>query len=598
MGHEQTNSIPSARASIAIAIVALIVFAVVAVLYRNIAQENTLQELQKQIKSRLSEQARSLETELEKFSLLPLALSENPVVYMSFEREFPESLRKLNAKLASLAEDTGAPYIYVIDKAGNTIAASNFDQPDSFIGRNYEFRPYFQETIETGSSNYFAKGELTGKAGLFLAREVNDETQTIGVMVVKVEFEEIANLWRSSDATTFVTDRDGIVLFSSDPSLSYTLLKPLNNERREEIRETMQFEGEVLPPAPFKAQDFPQAVDLDGNRIQVASQVISSLGWQIHRAESIGGAIRAKDALIQSQVLSVGIVFLGMGLFAAWRVSLSRQRAETTAFLKTEVARQTKELSEANSRLELEAEHRERINDRFRTAREELAQANRLGSIGAITASVAHEVNQPVAAIKTFAENATKLLEREKYAQASDNLTSIASLASRIGEISNELRRYAKRGSQNIDKISVHKIIDGVELLIGDRIRAANIAFQIVGKDGDLPPVIAGRVRLEQVLVNLLQNAIEAVEKTENPRIEMRIARTGKQVSVAIYDNGPGVDAAIRSQIFTPFFSSKPKGLGIGLGIAKDIMTEFGGSIGLTDSPFGGAGFKLLLQTT
>lgn len=598
MKQKDIRNFVGVRSAMTLAVIAVIIFGVSAFSYRNAAHENTLLELQDYIEDVLQNQVQILEKELEKFSLLPLALSENPTVYMSFEEAFPESIERLNEKLAMLAKQTGAPYIYVIDEGGVTIAASNYSQPDTFVGRSFEFRPYFQEAMQFGYSNYFAKGEITGKAGLFLTRQIRDGEKSIGVMVIKVEFEAISNLWKTSDGITFVTDENGIILFASDPSLNFTLLEQISQEQREAIVRTKQFDGEPLLLSQLQIDDMSSGIDANGERIQSASLTMPELGWNVYHVKRIGAAINAKDTQIQANVLSFGIIFLVFGFFMAWRMSLAHQRAKTTCFLKTEVARRTKELSEANSRLEYEAEQRERINDRFRTAREELAQANRLGSIGAITASVAHEVNQPVAAIKTFAENTNKMLDRGQYDKAAKNLSSIASLATRIGEITTELRRYAKRGSQSIAKLTVSDIVDGVELLVGERIRAARISFRVVAPDEELPSVLAGRVRLEQVLVNLLQNAMEAVEPVSGPTIEMHIYKKAKQVAIAIYDNGPGINDAIRTEIFNPFFSAKPKGLGIGLGIAKDIMAEFGGSIELVDSPLGGAGFEIILKTT
>lgn len=585
---------PSAVA--VVTVLTIFVFVGFALVYRDFVYASTLGALQSDTEMAARGEARSLENELQKFSLLPLALSENPDVYGALQTQTINKVQRLNEKLASLANRTGAPYIYVVDEAGVTIASSNFDKKDSFVGRQYEFRPYFQRAMASGAANYFAKGERTGKAGLFLARRINDGHHHLGVIVVKVEFEEITEIWRDANSTTFVVNADNIILFSSDPSLNYSILRPLSDGRRREILETKQFDDEALLLSPITIQPDLMGLDAVGRNIQAAVLDIPELGWRIYRTEQVSPALSAADTQIQLHLLSIGIVVVGLGLFAVWRLTLERQRARTTKLLKTEVSRQTKELSEANKQLGDEIKQREQINERFRNAREELAQANRLGSIGAITASVAHEINQPVAAIRAFAENAGKLLARKDDERALENMTSIVELTGRIGAITTELRRYARRGTQAIGPISIPDVVEGAELLIGERINAAGVELKIINEIKKTPKVKAGRVRLEQVLVNVLQNGMEAVKEAPAGKIEMRITDEESHVGITISDNGPGIDENISSEIFTPFFTKKPEGLGIGLGIAKDIMKEFGGSIELTTSDLGGAAFKILLQ--
>jgi two-component system C4-dicarboxylate transport sensor histidine kinase DctB len=589
------NKLAGKRYQVIVVTMALI-FVICAKLYRDFVHQSTLQGLQSNTAIIVHSQAKALESELQKFSLLPLAFSENPHVHAALLTPTLGRIKRLNEKLSFLSTRTGTPYIYVVDHLGNTIAASNYDKEDSFVGRRYEFRPYFKLAMERGSSEYFAKGERTGKAGLFLARRIDENKRHLGVIVVKVEFEEITSLWEDPTSTTLVTDSDHIVLFSSDQSLNYSTLQPLPDARRSEIRKTKQFDLEPLDIASLKIDSNLMGLDSQKRRILAAKQEIADLKWLVYRTVQISPELKAADIQVKLRVLSAGVLIIGLGLFIAWRVSRENQRTQLTKLLKTEVARKTKELSNTNNQLELEIKEREQINNRFRNAREELAQANRLGSIGAITASVAHELNQPVAAIQAFAENATKFLTKREPARAKENLVSIVELTSKIGTITNELRRYSRRGSQSIDRISIADVIDGVELLIGDRIRVADVNFKVIATGSPLPHVKAGPVRLEQVLVNLLQNAIEALEGTPSARIEMQIIDEKTHVYITISDNGPGISDNIKSKVFTPFFTQKPHGLGIGLGIVKDIMNDFGGTIEVTRPLLGGATFKLQLQ--
>lgn len=586
------------KLTFAVAAMAVIAFLVFSFVYRNFVHQTTLKELKTEMAIVARSHAKALESELQKFSFLPFALSENPYVYEAMAPNKPDDqqIQYLNEKLMSFSQRTGAPYIYIVDNTGATIASSNYAQEDSFVGRRYEFRPYFKLAMTQGSAEYFAKGERTGKAGLFFARRIDQKDRHLGVVVVKVEFENIVNLWKEPNSSTFVTNNDGIILFSSDKSLNYSTLHPLSQSRRDEIRNTMQFGDEQLNSSALKIDDNALSLDSLGRESVTTSLEIPELQWRIYRMVQTAPALKAADLEIQLRLLGAGALFAVLSLFGIWRISLQHQRAQATKFLKTEVFRQTKALSNTNRQLELEIEAREKINERFRNAREELAQANRLGSIGAITTSVAHEINQPVAAIRAFAENAVKLLNRKEFDRVRENLSSIVDLTSRIGAITVELRRYARRGSQTITRIGIDDVINGVELLIGDRVRANKIRFNIIKSDSGPLYVEAGPVRLEQVLVNLIQNACDAIKETQQTLIEMRVWSDEKHVYLSVSDNGPGIDKDIQSEIFTPFFTLKPGGLGIGLGIAKDIMNEFSGSIELAQPTLGGATFELRLK--
>ena len=594
---------PKSQLYLGIALVTIITFLVFAFFYSSYAKQNALNDLRNDISTTARIQAQALESELQKFSLLPLALSENLDVLHTLQNQplNHSERKKLNEKLASLAAKTGAPYIYVIGNNGKTVASSNHNQEDSFVGRQYGFRPYYKLAMTNGNAEYFAKGDQTGKAGLFLARRIDFNDQHLGVIIVKVEFEDISRLWKKGNATTFVVNDEQIILISSNESLTYSTLKPLSEEHRQKIYESKQFGEEPLNLAPLTLNNTPDDTDSYGRKIIFEVSNIPALGWQIYRVVPTATSLKGTDLRIQLHLFSAAIIILGVALFIAWRLSVERQSALTTAYLKTEVARQTKELSDTNSKLEYEMHEREQFNQRFRKAREELAQANRLGSIGAITTSVAHEVNQPVAAIHAFAQSATTLLNRQDPERAKENLESIVSLTSKIGKITAELRRYARRGSKSINhmstgRISVNDIVDGVELLMGERIRTSGNVFRIIRNDTSSLYVKAGRVRLEQVIVNLLQNANEAVEGVPSPTIEMSISNSEQNVYITVSDNGIGVNKEIEPDIFTPFFTQKADGLGIGLSISKDIMNEFEGAIKLTDSSLGGATFKLILQ--
>lgn len=537
-----------------------------------------------------------LASELQKFRLLPLVLTEYPDVRMVLEDAEPAAVARLNGKLELLSNRTDAAAIYVIDRNGLTLAASNWRLPTSFVGQVYGFRPYFQGALRSGAAELFALGTVSGRPGLFIARRVESEGRILGVIVVKVEFDRLEAAWARQPGPTFVTDRHGIIIITSRPQWRFRSTRSLGPEEIAQIRSARQFGSQPLPPLGLVADGSALRVgsDRDAGRLLPADVPTGLEGGSLHYlrpldADEAGAAATARAAILAALVLVL------LALAWLYRAREKRQlQDEARRALESEVALRTAELRETNERLTEQSREREHADQRYRSAREELAQANRLGSIGQITAGVAHEINQPVAAIRTFAENAGAFLDQGKSDRARSNLGLIVELTARIGAITAELRRFARRGAPAIDAVEIAPVIDGALLLIGDRVRAIGATVEREGEQEGIR-VVADRVRLEQVVINLLQNALDALEGRPDPLIRISVAYADR-VTVEIDDNGPGIPAAIADQLFTPFVTGKPDGLGLGLGIARDIAREFGGDLDLATSALGGTALCIVLR--
>jgi two-component system C4-dicarboxylate transport sensor histidine kinase DctB len=235
---------------------------------------------------------------------------------------------------------------------------------------------------------------------------------------------------------------------------------------------------------------------------------------------------------------------------------------------------------------------RSRAESRVQQLRADLMQANRLAVLGQISAGVAHEINQPVAAIRGHVDNAAVLLRRGDAAAVERSLGSVAALTDRIGLITNELRLFSRKSDAAPETLRVGDAIDGALLLLDALAKSQRVRIQRE-EPADAVTVVAHRVRLEQVLVNLLQNALEALQDRPAPLIRIRVQRedaTGA-VSIRICDNGPGVAPAQLAQLFMPFSTSKPLGLGLGLVICKDLLAEYGATLSHERSEHGGASF-------
>lgn len=533
-----------------------------------------------------------LTSELQKFRLLPLVLTEYPDVPALLDAPSATVAARVNARLELLARRTDAAAIYVIDARGRTVAASNHRLPTSFVGQNYGFRPYFRDAMRDGSAELFALGTISGMPGLYLAQRIGTLARPLGVVVVKIEFERVQSAWAAQQGTTIVTDRHGVVIVTGRPDWRFRAVAPLSAESRRAIRSSRQYGTLPLSPLPLTiaGADVRQADPDAAGR--VASVAAPLAGARLHVLMPLRPALASANANARLVTLAALALIVG-ALVLVWRARERQQlQAAARAALEAQVAERTAELRETNKQLEAESAERARADQRYRAAREELAQASRLGSLGQITAGVAHEINQPVAAIRTFADNARQLLDRGETARATDNLGRISALTERIGTITAELRNFARKRTPEIGAVEIGSALDSVMLLIGDRVRAAGVAFE---RRGDLTVrVIADRVRLEQVLINLVQNALDALGSTEAPRVILAVEAAAERARITVTDNGPGVPPDLRDQLFTPFVTGREAGLGLGLAISRDIARDFGGELILVQTGEG-AQFELTL---
>lgn len=500
--------------------------------------------------------ASGLQSELDKFRLVPLVLAEDPEARRLL-RDPAHPAQDMNRRLEALARRTDASAIYLMNADGDTVAASNWQQADSFVGANYAFRRYFHDALIRGDAAQFALGTRSRHPGLYIARRVGAAENALGVVVVKVEFDALERLWRQADEPVFVADRRGVVLITSRPDWRFHTITPEAGGRVARARNLTQFGRERLPLLDAYAEDAAPA------RATIDAERPVSLGWTLHMLADADDALRAASGRARL-LLAAGLLATAAlaGLFhQIRRARLARADAATRA----------------------------RIDE----LREQLVQANRLAVLGQIAASVGHEINQPVAAAQVYAESGAKLLGAGRLDDARRNFGHIADLTLRIGEITGELRRFARKGRRELRQVRVGDAIESALRLLDERIRrSATIVVREPARENER--VWAEHVRLEQVLVNLLRNALDACG--DGGRIEISVRPNSETVRITVSDDGPGLDADIRARLFQPFSTSKQDGLGLGLVISQDIMKDLGGDL-VAEPADTGAAFTLSLRS-
>ncbi len=569
-------------------VLAIVVFALIlSAMAKLWTEKSALERLREDSTLIARQQARLIDSELAKFRLLPIALKEYGDLRDVLAGGPPEATERLNRKLESLAIHVGSPIIYIVARDGTVLASSNAYTPESFVGRNYGYRPYFQQAMKAGVGEYYAVGDVSGRFGLFIARRIGSESDPVGVVVIKFEFHQLVQTWSNDPGQTFVIDPRRIILASTDKVEDLRSFQPIAIAEREKIIESGQFKVADLEPSHYAFETEGMIRGPTGKEFLAVNEAIAGTELKLVHIEATGPALRTANDLARLITVAVMVILIGMIAAVYWRITRAARVAADRAALEAAVATRTAELK-------AEMIQREHADKRFRDAREELAQANRLASLGSITAGLIHEINQPVATIRTLAENAQHHLQKGKLEKVAANLSTSVELTARIGSITQEMRRFARRRLGSVRPIVLRELIDGTLLLMGDRFRNAGIVLELP-KNVDIR-VLACRVRLEQVLVNLLQNALDAVAGQPQPHVALSATEDDTHVFLIVADNGPGIDPQLGEDVFNPFVTGKPEGLGLGLGIARDIMRELEGTLTIVPSTLGGAAFKITVR--
>ncbi|ROR34541.1 sensor histidine kinase [Inmirania thermothiophila] len=593
--------------TLAAGIVALVVAApVLLALVWQLAAGRGYAELREQGAQRLRLYAAVLERELGKYEPLARLLADVPVARAALSGAMaPEPASRALERFAALA---GADVAYLMAPDGRTVAASNWRSADSFLGRDFGFRPYFREAMAGRPGRYYALGVASLRRGFYFSHPVRDAAGVVrGVAVVKVGTEALEALLSADGAPVAVTDPDGVVFLSSRPEWRFRTLGPLSDEAREAIRAGRRYGDAALEPLPVAAQEVVPggvlvrlAAGGRGPSVFLRQSVrLPYAGWIVH----VFSDVRPVRAFAATATLLAGVALAGLGVFAGYldqrRARLMERIAHQQAMretLEARVAERTAELEAANARLREEVAERRRAEAALRRTQDELVRAGKLAVLGQIAAGVTHELNQPLAAIRGYADNARVLIERGRLAEAAENLARIGELTERMAELSRHLKVFA-RGDDGAppQAVSLGEAVRGALRLLAPRLRAAGV--EPVLEEAAEVQVRGHEVRIGQVAVNLLANALDAVAGVAAPRIAVRVAREGGCGVLEVCDNGPGIPAGAEERIFDPFYSTKEvgEGLGLGLSISLSIAEAYGGRLLARGAPGAGACFRLEL---
>ncbi len=540
------------------------------------AQEAMLR-LSESAQANLSLAADRLVGRLERYRMLPVVLSRDTRYLSALTDGAPESL---NLHLRQLADLSRSLNISLVNAEGLVVADSAYGSEQSYLGRSLATRPDFIRAMNGALGFTHLQERPDTPRGFTFASPVRDATGRVkGALVVKADLENLELLWRGDPETVFFVDENRVVFISNRSELLRLQLEPRPVD-------LARYGNQPLRPFPDPAAS-------------------TAYGHTIWHSDSDPKLPRA--ALVETQPLPV----IGMEAYILTDTTPVAEAARLRAMLvaalmalfgallwalyirRSALARELLVREEANAALEARVEKR---TGQLRQAQDDLVQAGKLSALGQMAAGISHELNQPLAAIQSFSENAQVFLERGQPEKAAGNLGRIADLTTRMARIIRNLRAFSKKEGESAGDVALGKVVDDALEIASARLREAGVALEWQRPEAEIV-AHGGAVRLQQVVLNLVSNAVDAMEGAAEKRIEITVQAHADDARIIVRDSGPGLVAP--EKIFEPFYTTKSTGngdgMGLGLSISYGIVQSFGGAIKGENHPDGGAVFTVTL---
>lgn len=529
--------------------------------------------------------ARAVETEIERFRSLPAVAAEDARILDAIRHpEDQTAIATANRYLARVTDHSGAAQLFLLDRNGTAIAASNFATEQSLIGRNYSFRPYFAQALQSGKGRFYAIGVTTGQPGYFLSTRI-DIGAASGVLVVKVDLKPLQDTWASAGLATAIADADKVVFLSGAQDWLYRPVAALLPAALDRIHGNRTYDGVNLATATPILTGPARAV-IGAASMHLRFHALETEGWTL-----IAGA---KEAPLTT---SATIWALGAALLAFLATGFAKilhQRRQLVALRLRQNAELEARVSERTHDLGREIEARRKTEAELRAAQEGLIHSEKMAALGRMSAAIVHEISQPLAAMEATL-GAAELALPATEVKTQTRITTARNLVRRMQRTTKHLKSFSRREQGELSLIDLRQTVENAIDLVLPRAKAVGVHPLVTPSS---VPVLAraGAVRMEQVVVNLLLNALDAVEGRDGAEIEIRFETTDCAL-ICVRDTGSGISVEDLSRVAEPFFSTKMsgEGLGLGLSISQAIVGEFGGRIDIASAPGQGTEVRVTL---
>ncbi|MBE0413935.1 ATP-binding protein [Yoonia sp.] len=512
----------------------------------------------------------NLMSELQRNSVVPQLLARDPELIKALDNK---DYSLSTARLLSFVDEIGAANLMLLDRDGRTVAATDRNR----LGENHRAAPFFVNAQRSNRTVYTTVRKETGAYDLIYARRIDMGGQMLGVITIELDVPRLERGWAGVSDAVIVMDSEGTIIMSTEP-------------RWRGLQESEALQRQSAPSAIQRALQATQgwaALPADGylrgEAVLRREARVPHQGWRMVTFTTYASVRERVNGVLAIEVMGFALIMAGLFWLS------SRQTASRLVLFQRESA----ELRVLNQRLQREIAEREKVEKTLEVAEQTIAQSSKLAALGEMSAAVSHELNQPLAAMKTYLAGARLLLQRQRPQEALSSFQRIDDLIERMGAITRQLKSYARKGAVGFEPVDTRAAVSSALAMMEPQLKSS--AVNIIRMLPNEPVMVLGdRLRLEQVIINLLRNALDATQNAADPTIEIWLA-AGDRVTLQVRDNGEGIDNL--DDLFEPFYTTKQPGDGVGLGLAisSGIVNELGGRLTARNAADGGAIFEVQL---
>jgi len=512
----------------------------------------------------------NLLSELRQNAVVPQLLARDPTLISALNTgDYAQSTQRL----ISFLEEIGAASLTLLDRDGRTVAATD----RSLLGQSHRQAPYYVDALRSKDTVFKVLERETGQYRFTYSRRVESQNQVVGVIVVDVDLGKYERAWAGISDAVLVTDSEGRIILATEPRWRGL------NESKALQREPVDSAIERAIQATQSWTALPADAYVRGEAVMRVEGRVAFRGWRIASFTTYASVREKVNGFLALEIMGFAILLA----LAFW--VMNRKTAVRMAVFQRESA----ELRALNARLQREIAERERVQENLAVAEQTLAQSSKLAALGEMSAAVSHELNQPLAAMKTYLAGARLLLNRNRPEEALSSFQRIDDLLERMGSITRQLKSYARQSGDTFEPVNLGDALSSALSMMEPQLRQRKVNITRTLPEEPVR-VMADRVRVEQVMINLLRNAMDATEGADDPTIDILLA-AGETAVLTVRDNGHGIDNF--DNLFEPFYTTKQPGDGVGLGLAisSGIVNDLGGRLTARNASGGGAVFEVQL---
>jgi two-component system C4-dicarboxylate transport sensor histidine kinase DctB len=519
---------------------------------------------------RLALYSGNLLSELRQNAIVPQLLARDPTLIGALNSgDYSQSTQRL----ISFVEEIGAASLVLHDSDGRTVAATDRNR----LGQSNRNAAHFVNSLRGQGTIFTAEPREAGGFVFTYSRRVQSAGEVLGVISVEVDLQKFERAWAGISDALIVTDSEGAIILATEPRWRG------RTEDEALAREDPQSAIERAIRATSDWTALPSDAYMKGEAVMRLENRIAFQGWRMVLFTTFNSVRERVNGVLALEIMGFAILLAFAFYF------LSRR----TAFRMASFQRESAELRALNLRLHREIAERERVQETLAVAEQTLEQSSKLAALGEMSAAVSHELNQPLAAMKTYLAGARLLLNRNRPDEALSAFGRIDGLIERMSAITRQLKSYARKGAADLSPVDMGLALASSLSMMEPQLRQRQV--EITRIIPDEPVLVMGdRMRIEQVLVNLLRNALDATKLERNPQVGIILA-AGDNATLTVRDNGPGIRD--KDQLFEPFYTTKLAGDGVGLGLAisSGIVNDLGGRLTARNGQAGGAVFEMQL---